>query len=217
MYKQTIPVIISEKGLKNFFSEVFKEINTLIKYKFELVDLDEAKVSKSLVFVLDFASYTKLLNLNLTNKKYFIFEKNDLNSVKITNQCTLIKCPFKISELTHLVENYIDQITKRDQKKINFKLHSFDPLSRKLFKGHNSVRFTEKESEIFVCLLESNGKYLNKTYLLEKVWHYNQEIDTHTLETHLYSLRKKIDKKLGTKNLIKHEESKGYTIDKSIL
>ena len=81
-------------------------------------------------------------------------------------------------------------------KKINFKLHSFDPLSRKLFKGHNSVRFTEKESEIFVCLLESNGKYLNKTYLLEKVWHYNQEIDTHTLETHLYSLRKKIDKKL---------------------
>ncbi len=217
MYKQTIPVIISEKGLKNFFSEVFKEINTLIKYKFELVDLDEAKVSKSLVFVLDFASYTKLLNLNLTNKKYFILEKNDLNSVKITNQCTLIKCPFKISELTHLVENYIDQITKRDQKKINFKLHSFDPLSRKLFKGHNSVRFTEKESEIFVCLLESNGKYLNKTYLLEKVWHYNQEIDTHTLETHLYSLRKKIDKKLGTKNLIKHEESKGYTIDKSIL
>ena len=217
MYKQTIPVIISEKGLKKFFSEVFKEINTLIKYKFELVDLDEAKVSKSLVFVLDFASYTKLLNLNLTNKKYFILEKNDLNSVKITNQCTLIKCPFKISELTHLVENYIDQITKRDQKKINFKLHSFDPLSRKLFKGHNSVRFTEKESEIFVCLLESNGKYLNKTYLLEKVWHYNQEIDTHTLETHLYSLRKKIDKKLGTKNLIKHEESKGYTIDKSIL
>ena len=173
MYKQTIPVIISEKGLKNFFSEVFKEINTLIKYKFELVDLDEAKVSKSLVFVLDFASYTKLLNLNLTNKKYFILEKNDLNSVKITNQCTLIKCPFKISELTHLVENYIDQITKRDQKKINFKLHSFDPLSRKLFKGHNSVRFTEKESEIFVCLL-SNRKYLNKTYLLEKVWHYNQ-------------------------------------------
>lgn len=217
MYKQTIPVIISEKGLKNFFSEIFDEINTLIKYKFELVDLDEAKVSKSLVFVLDFASYNKLLNLNLTNKKYFILEKNDLNTLKITNQCTLIKCPFKISELSHLVENYIDQITKRDQKKINFKSHSFDPLSRKLFKGHNSVRFTEKESEIFVCLLESNGKYLNKTYLLEKVWHYNQEIDTHTLETHLYSLRKKIDKKLGTKKLIKHEESKGYTIDKSLL
>ena len=59
--------------------------------------------------------------------------------------------------------------------------------------------------------------YLSKKFLLEKVWQYNQEIDTHTLETHLYSLRKKIDKNLGTKNLIIYEEKKGYLINRELL
>ena len=58
---------------------------------------------------------------------------------------------------------------------------------------------------------------MSKKLLLNKVWKYSEEIDTHTLETHLYSLRKKIEEKLGTKNLIIHEEKKGYFINKELL
>jgi DNA-binding response OmpR family regulator len=48
--------------------------------------------------------------------------------------------------------------------------------------------------------------------LLSKVWNYGDGIDTHTLETHIYTLRKKIKKKLNFSNLVSHEET-GYFIN----
>ena len=53
---------------------------------------------------------------------------------------------------------------------------------------------------------------LGKKELLSKVWNYGDGIDTHTLETHIYTLRKKIKKKLNFSNLVSHEET-GYFIN----
>ena len=60
-------------------------------------------------------------------------------------------------------------------------------------------------------------KLASQKNLLKNVWSYNEDIDTHTLETHIYSLRKKIEKKLLLKGLIIFEEKKGYLLDKSVL
>ena len=57
----------------------------------------------------------------------------------------------------------------------------------------------------------------NPSHHDSNVWSYNEDIDTHTLETHIYSLRKKIEKKLLLKGLIIFEEKKGYLLDKSVL
>ena len=56
-----------------------------------------------------------------------------------------------------------------------------------------------------------------KKDLLEQVWSYSQDIDTHTLETHIYSLRKKIENQLDLQNLINFSEKKGYYLNKEIL
>ena len=56
-----------------------------------------------------------------------------------------------------------------------------------------------------------------KKDLLEQVWSYSQDIDTHTLETHIYSLRKKIENQLDLQNLINFREKKGYYLNKEIL
>ena len=56
-----------------------------------------------------------------------------------------------------------------------------------------------------------------KKDLLEQVWNYSQDIDTHTLETHIYSLRKKIENQLDLQNLINFREKKGYYLNKEIL
>ena len=65
--------------------------------------------------------------------------------------------------------------------------------------------------------MENTNLYITKKDLLNKVWSYGDEIDTHTLETHISVLRKKIDSKLNIKNLIMFEEKKGYYINKAIL
>ena len=88
---------------------------------------------------------------------------------------------------------------------------------RTLYNGNLNIRFTEKESQIFMCLLDNSNTQISKKSLLKKVWSYNEDIDTHTLETHIYSLRKKIEKNLKLKDLIIFLDNKGYFLNKKIL
>ena len=75
-----------------------------------------------------------------------------------------------------------------------------------------SLYLTDKENEIFQILIDNKNTSLNKKQLLSKVWNYSEEIDTHTLETHIYTLRQKIEKKLNLNNIIEHTD-KGYRIN----
>lgn len=56
------------------------------------------------------------------------------------------------------------------------------------------VRLTEKETSILVCLSRAGGKAVSRQALLDDVWAYAEGVETHTLETHIYRLRQKIEK-----------------------
>ena len=214
---QNIPIIISEKVLKKIFSEVIDEINKFYTYKYEIIDQYTKNVQNSSVLIIDSKALESTDIPQIKNQKLFIINDNSKSiHVSHSNQI-LINTPFKIYDLIALVDNNIAQTKRMEQKKIKFNEHIFDPIERTLHRGQKSIRLTEKECEIFVSLVENKKSYLSKKFLLKKVWQYNQEIDTHTLETHLYSLRKKIDKSLGTKNLIIYEEKKGYSINQELL
>ena len=98
-----------------------------------------------------------------------------------------------------------------------FKMFTYDPRNRTLFNKNILIRFTEKESNIFEYMLLNCNEYITKKVLLEKVWSYSEHVDTHTLETHIYSLRKKIAKNLTLQGLINFEEKKGYILNKDLL
>ena len=214
---QTIPIIISEKVLKNFFLEVIDEINKYFTYNYTVIEKKAENSEDSDAIILDIKSLERISSFELSNKKLFIINDNSVNSFEQNNNQVFIDRPFKIIDLFRLVEKNVEQVKKRERKKIRFKNYTFDPLVRTIYKGDKSIRLTEKESEIFFSLINNKSKYLSKKFLLQQVWKYRTEIDTHTLETHLYSLRKKIDTSLGTKNLIMYEEKKGYLIDRDLL
>ena len=214
---QNIPIIISEKVLKRIFFEVIDEINNFYAHKYEIVDQCTKNILSSSILIMDTKALEKVDISEIKSQQLFIINDNSKNKYVNQSNQILINIPFKIHDLFVVVDNNIVQTKKREQKKIKFKQHIFDPLGRTLHRGQKFIRLTEKECEIFISLSENEKSYLSKKFLLEKVWQYNQEIDTHTLETHLYSLRKKIDKNLGTKNLIIYEEKKGYLINRKLL
>ena len=214
---QTIPIIISEKVLKKVFFEIISEINKFSSYSYEIVDKFSKSIESSTALIIDKNSLEKLSYQEINSLKLFVINDDSIDTSDYKNNQFLISRPFKILDLFSLVENNIDQVKKREQKKIKFNRHIFDPVTRTLYRNEKFIRLTEKECDIFTTLVESKNKYLSKKFLLKKVWKYGQEIDTHTLETHLYSLRKKIDKSLGTKNLVIYEEKKGYLIDQELL
>ena len=68
-------------------------------------------------------------------------------------------------------------------------------------KDNVSINLTEKEVNLLV-LLNEEKKPLNKTLILKKIWQYSTDADTHTVETHIYRLRKKVLDKFGDREFI---------------
>ena len=92
---------------------------------------------------------------------------------------------------------------------------NYDKSSRQIFSDTISLILTEKENEIFNFLLKSDTS-VSKNSLLKKIWKYGDGIDTHTLETHIYSLRKKLERELKVKNILEHKEN-GYYLNNELL
>ena len=123
----------------------------------------------------------------------------------------------QIRDLYKSVSNSLNHINSQIARKLNFNRFTYDPTMRTLFNDNLYLRFTEKESQIFNSLLDNSNIYISKKNLLKTVWSYNEDIDTHTLETHIYSLRKKIEINLLLKDLIVFEDNKGYFLNKKLL
>ena len=104
----------------------------------------------------------------------------------------LAKHKFKLSSLIHLQDYIIDK------------------NERKIKKNDLELQMTEKETN-FLVLFSQHDKPLNRNFVLKKVWKYSPESDTHTVETHIHRLRKKISEKFNDNNFIKNNKD-GYYI-----
>ena len=74
-----------------------------------------------------------------------------------------------------------------------------------------AIRLTEKETAILACLKQSEGKSVTREELLTRVWSYADGVETHTLETHIYRLRQKIEKDPSNPDILLTEED-GYRL-----
>lgn len=78
-------------------------------------------------------------------------------------------------------------------------------------KSREGITLTEKEVEILLYLHQKEGKVVSKEELLDAVWNYAKTVETHTLETHIYRLRQKIEDDPSQPKYLKTEE-KGYCL-----
>jgi len=88
--------------------------------------------------------------------------------------------------------------------------YDFHPSAKLLVDGDRKVRLTEKETDILRYLKNAHGIVARQT-LLGEVWGYGPLVATHTLETHIYRLRKKIEKDPGDAKILLTEEG-GYRL-----
>ena len=84
-----------------------------------------------------------------------------------------------------------------------------DKNTRKLMKDQKSLELTEKEIDLILLL--SKNFFTKKKEILSRIWNYSDEADTHTVETHIYRLRKKVKKIFDDESFIKNEKE-GYKI-----
>ena len=118
--------------------------------------------------------------------------------------------PFRISALIALLRIHIYNHQESKSGAMIIGQYIFKPLSNLLVHRDNNkiLNLTYKETAILKYLYGESNKMVTRDILLEKVWGYNSEVTTHTLETHIYRLRKKIQKKFNEDLWIESEKGR---------
>ena len=156
----------------------------------------------------------KILDLDKTNFLIILKNKEKLSVNKnIKNENLLIfkDYPLPLKKIIELINIQLIKLKFNYQSKINIKDYEINLNSKFLSKGNLSLKLTEKEIEIILYLTEKKTKH-GVADLQKNIWGYSQDMETHTVETHIYRLRKKISNKFNDENFILSHQN-GYFID----
>tara|TARA_B100001123_G_C15154421_1_gene964871 strand:+ start:55 stop:618 length:564 start_codon:yes stop_codon:yes gene_type:complete len=171
--------------------EIFVEIEEILNFK--LLNVSKDKFSK--------IQFEKLGSfLVISNKKI----------PNLEDQIIIVNYPI---ELLKLIENINIKFLKKkfnEQSDISIGKYKLNSNSRKIFYKDKSIDLTEKEIQIITFLKNSN-KPVKIIQLQYEVWGHNSALETHTVETHIYRLRKKINDAFSNNYFIKSSKL-GYTI-----
>ena len=182
-------IIIEIKDYFNYEVFYFNEKKDLIKK----IDEDKKFLDNSIILV---------------NQK-------DLSSLKGKTDDKQIYCitkfPIKISNLIDQLNARLIQQNYSAQSNININKYILDTNSRILRKSGNELKLTEREIDTILYLKKQN-KPVKVNILQKKVWKYGEDLETHTVETHIYRLRKKIKDKFDDDSFIESKKD-GYIIN----
>ena len=172
--------------IKNFFNfELFNSEDTK-----SIIEYQKKRGDKSFIIV--------------TKKK---FKEDSINNKQII---AIDSFPLNIFTLIEKINSSLLMQQYDFQSNINIAGYKLDINSRVLSLNKNKLKLTEREIQI-ILFLKNQNKPINIDTLQKDVWGYSKELETHTVETHVYRLRKKLKKSFDDQNFIKSDK-KGYFI-----
>ena len=215
MIKQNIS-IVGNPILYNILEEIkdnlsFKVENFNGKNDFSKFLIDTKEGGKNYFIVTSIHNkdfFLKKIKMDLKNV-FFLCQEND--KIDSDDSYNVIQYPIDIYNLIEKINIQLIKYKYSSQSKILVKKYSLDLNSRVISKDKNKLKLTEREMEIII-FLNSSSKPQKIDVLQNKVWSYSSELETHTVETHIYRLRKKISKSFKDENFIISTEN-GYFIE----
>ena len=199
------------------FLEIIKETQLFSKIKIKFYEnfdlcLKESEGNQQLLIF--FISQLNQININRflsTNCPIIII--NQATSIKKEIDGEFIEffnMPFSLLDLYKKIISLNARFEFKKSSLINLNGYLIDKNERKIKKNNLELQLTEKEIN-FLILFSKNQNPLSRNFVLKNVWNYSSESETHTVETHIHRLRKKILNKFGDNNFIKNSKS-GYYI-----
>ena len=209
--KRNIPNIdLVIVDLYPFEKELEKKSNKIIEY----IDIGgptliraAAKNFNDVTVVSNINDYFQLKNRNLPILMVIDSSKPFKEINNFTNQIT---APFKILNFKKKIIAVLASDKFKKSSIIKLGRYIINKNERKIIKDKLKLKLTEKEIN-FLILFTSHDKPLSKKFILKNLWNYSPETNTHTIETHIHRLRKKIFQKFNDNNFIKNNEE-GYYI-----
>lgn len=194
MFKQKI-FLVNFDSLYEIFNEIKENFSFEIKNFENETDLIKAiNLEKSFFLILLKPNQNLLQSENVSNKNILYINNLPMNIDKIIETINIKWIKLKFNH----------------QSKVNIKSYELNLNSKIFSKKSIFLKLTEKEIEI-ILYLNSDSVKKNVLNLQKKIWGYSSNIETHTVETHIYRLRKKINEKFKDNEFILSDKN-GYFI-----
>ena len=186
----------------NSYTIIFK-----LKSLFDILHEIKENNSFEIIYSPDLEDLNKLKEINLNH--VLICDKKPNTNNKL-NLLILKNYPLKMNTLIDKINILLLKNKYSDQEKIKINNYTLDINSRELIKHSEKLKLTQKETEI-ILFLKNSSKPQSVNELQKEVWGHTFDLETHTVETHIYRLRKKVSEIFKDKNFIK-SVSHGYKI-----
>ena len=185
-------------------------LKKLIIYDFKELFKILYEIKKELNYEVIEISAENPLNISLNKKNdHLVIVKKLLKN--LNNQILVTSLPIKLSKL---IEKLNIEFLKRNfhsQSELKIQKYNLDINSRELIFKEKKIKLTEKESNI-ILYISNSIKPVSIQDLQLNVWGYHSDLETHTVETHVYRLRKKILATFDDNDFIKSKKN-GYQIN----
>ena len=181
----------------------------LIIYEYQILYQVLNEVSGSLNFEIIHSNNKDLKEFKYDPKgNYLIVSKKKIEGIK--NSLILEKVPIKFEKLIEIINIKFLKNKFLDQSHIKIGEYNLDLNSRKISFRNKSLNLTEREINLIIFIKDK--KNVSVKELQKMGWDYSPDLDTHTVETHIYRLRKKMKETFANESFILNT-SNGYSID----
>ncbi len=200
---------IAESDFNNSLKELKEHLNFNLSF-IKINEINELSNKYDVLLIhesiLKDENTKKSLN-KISSNKILISKSKDFKNFKFDERLNI---PININELNKKAVELSARKEFSSNSSIEIKDYILDKNEKKLKKNDLSIVVTEKEIQLIELLFNSK-KHLKKKIILQEVWKYASDADTHTVETHIYRLRKKIIDKFQDGNFIINTKN-GYSI-----
>ena len=198
MFNQSISIIEFPK-----LYNILKEIDDL--FEFNIKNFKNATQFIDEINANNFSCVDSIIIIEKKNEKLITNTNVNRNAILVLDQK-----PYKIEHFLDLVNTHLIKKKYNNQSKINIKNYTLNFNSRIISNEKNELKLTEKEIDIILFL--NNNRTPQSIHVLQhKVWGYSVDLETHTVETHVYRLRKKIKDEFNDDTFIVSHNN-GYLI-----
>ena len=184
---------------EDYFTNSLKEHKEYFKLEFDKIDhlkKNNIKFNSNELFIVN----EKLLNSFQNNESF----KKHMNNILV------VSFPIKIIDLKKKIDGLISKLKFQSNSFIRTGNYILDKNEKSLKLKDKKIFLTGKEIQLIETLTKSDVP-ISKESIQKQVWVYSDDADTHTVETHIYRLRKKISKAFLDNNFIKNKKE-GYMI-----
>ncbi len=202
-------LVLGPPSFYNTLKELKDQLNLNFYFLGKEIKDENIKNFDVIFFHIDILKEDKIKDL-IYNSNIIKVMASTVETKNIKKFNSVLKLPATINELNSVLENTVIRNQFNKNSSIKIKDYLLDKNEKKLVKDNKSIILTEKEIKLLELFLNSS-KPVTKDLILSKVWNYSTDADTHTVETHIYRLRKKIYEGFSDEKFILNDK-KGYCL-----